>query len=170
MEPHYCRARSKKEYLECGLNTNIMYTMYKKKCIAGGKDCVKMHHYAHVVNICYNLDIFLTKTINIVFFRIGLYTKNFWRKISDSGRIWKAYIRKKLPVEKGKTQTFRNVMLVMKKVGCMHLIYKTPCSTVSALYTSELRYRNYINWISHLKNGSIPFFSKIQFLYFTICC
>lgn len=44
IESHYCRARTKKEYLDGALNLTTMYRMYKEQCVKQGAIYVKKHY------------------------------------------------------------------------------------------------------------------------------
>lgn len=59
IESHYCRARTKKEYLEGGLNLSMMYRMYEEE--NKGKSYVKKHLYESIFNTKFNISFFKPK-------------------------------------------------------------------------------------------------------------
>ena len=56
IESHYCRAVSKKEYLEASLNLQKMYELYEKKCEENAIDPVKFHMYRDIFNHEFNIE------------------------------------------------------------------------------------------------------------------
>lgn len=55
IDSHYCRSRTKKQYLEGSLNLTLMHRLYKEKCAAEGKQWVKKPIYEQVFNTQFNI-------------------------------------------------------------------------------------------------------------------
>lgn len=55
IESHYCRARTKKEYLDGSLNLSIMYRLYVEKSQEEGKQFVKKPIYENIFNTRFNI-------------------------------------------------------------------------------------------------------------------
>lgn len=58
---HYCRASSKKEYLESGLSLIKMYEMYNEKCTESGKNPLKKSMYRQIFTEQYNIGFHVPK-------------------------------------------------------------------------------------------------------------
>ena len=56
MESHYCRADSKKQYLEAGLSITKMYELYVEFCSEQGITPVKRSYYRYIFCSEFNLD------------------------------------------------------------------------------------------------------------------
>ena len=56
IESHYCRARTKKEYLDGSLSITKMYNMYCDKCDLHKQKKVKEHLYRHIFNTEFNIE------------------------------------------------------------------------------------------------------------------
>ena len=82
--------------------------------------CSIMHMF--FIFTCSNLDFFVPKKINVVF--SGYKQRISEEKIQIQEEYERHILGKSSMLRREKTQTSRNVMLVMKKVGCMHLTYK----------------------------------------------
>lgn len=61
IESHYCRSRTKKEYLEGGLNLSMMYRLYEEENKAKGLNYVKKHLYESIFNTKFNISFFKPK-------------------------------------------------------------------------------------------------------------
>ena len=55
VDSHYCREKTKRQYLESMLNISIMYDQYKEFCSEKGLQPVKMHKYRQIFNEEFNL-------------------------------------------------------------------------------------------------------------------
>lgn len=55
VESHYCRSRTKKEYLEGALNISTMYRLYVEHCRQNDSAFVKQHKYETIFNTQFNI-------------------------------------------------------------------------------------------------------------------
>lgn len=58
---HYCREKTKKEYLDGSLNIATMYRLYVQICIANNKECAKFSMYKKIFNTEYNIAFHVPK-------------------------------------------------------------------------------------------------------------
>lgn len=61
MPSHYCRAQTRKEYLEANLSLAKMYNLYVEKCTQENAVPAKLHFYRLVFNSEYNIEFFVPK-------------------------------------------------------------------------------------------------------------
>jgi len=61
MPSHYCRATTKKEYLEPGLSLAVMYDMYKVECAKKDLTPLKISMYRKLFNTEYNISFYQPK-------------------------------------------------------------------------------------------------------------
>lgn len=84
MESHYCRAESKREYLEEGLTISRMYKMYKEDIGEPGGLNVSEYMYRHIFNTERNLGFFIPKKDRYAFFGQQIPTCN---RITETRRL-----------------------------------------------------------------------------------
>ena len=61
VEAHYCRAESKRQFLEPGLNIETLYEKYVEVCHVKNVDTVKVSFYRYIFNTEYNLAFHVPK-------------------------------------------------------------------------------------------------------------
>lgn len=80
IESHYCRSKTKKEYLESSLTLQKMYRMYKSMCEEKNKAPVKLSMYRFVFNTEFNIEFQKPKKD-----RCDLCEENKMRKANNQG-------------------------------------------------------------------------------------
>lgn len=137
VDSHYCRQRSKRKFLDCTLNVNIMYGFYCDSCKADGVKPVSSSLYREIFNTEYNLDFHKPKKDLCVMCATYMEEKRTGELTAQKEMEYQEHIKRKIEAREEKAKD-KELSKQSDDVHCvtfdLEAVLATPCSNVSQVH------------------------------------
>lgn len=144
VESHYCRADTKREYLDPSLNIRQMFRLYKEKCEQEGRACVKESVYRNIFNTGFNLGFHVpSKDVCDFCARYALIQSPSPQDVMEH----ESHIRRKELARKSKEEDKRNVSnqntFTIAEFDLQQVMTCPKLNVASAYYLRKLNFYNF---------------------------